>query len=549
MKVRIPSYTEVIAYYLREDVSHLLWVLSNQRRLTFFFHSDVDLSRGDADSHRTPHGIRIHCLKDAAELRARIGNAAAGQENHLPGFTPFLGMGNVANRPGQPDDIIGWDMRFEFDLDRLSSFRAVIPAMAVLEHFSVPYLAKYSGHRSMHLVIPAEAFPAHMQRQANHKHWMDAFQTLGDLLCLFSPHMDRGSIRTSKEMVLTAPYSLHRYYGLLSIPLTLQGAMTFDPATATLETFADIDWHPDQFVDRDDHMAPLLHLAENRLGRSGGIIGLARSVFSGQTWRNFTGHGLAERIEDPTIASLVAGLPSVNSQLAVTLTPQQAERLDAARLVMDSPAAKETKFYRLIGEVGYGVADATLAAVRLTLARTLGRWVDDGLDGTIDHLKAVAADTDIANPVSAAVRMLSLLPDDDAHKAAALTRAWEETGTATDVVTAFLALSCGELSSQHTTPLFLHRTEAPEQLLDMVSRSSWITERRPDLAVATLCIAFGLERVARWRDANDDPVGRALVDSVFGGPDKDDTSQKFQFAAERVFNKLGEAHLADTGSI
>ena len=42
-----PSYAEAVAYYLREDVTHLLWDLSRIRPLTFYYRSDVDLSSGE----------------------------------------------------------------------------------------------------------------------------------------------------------------------------------------------------------------------------------------------------------------------------------------------------------------------------------------------------------------------------------------------------------------------------------------------------------------------------------------------------------------------
>jgi hypothetical protein len=73
-------------------------------------------------------------------------------------------------------------MRFEVDFDLDCSFQALIPVAAVLEHFSVPVLAKFSGRRSLHAIIPAEAFPSRMTSEPNHGEWMAAFEQLARFL-------------------------------------------------------------------------------------------------------------------------------------------------------------------------------------------------------------------------------------------------------------------------------------------------------------------------------------------------------------------------------
>jgi len=534
-----PSYHQAIDYYFREDVSQLMWELSNQRPLKFFYYSEVDLR----ESRRTPLGIKLHCVESIAKFKDRIRAVARDQETR-PGFIPFFGMGNVANKPGEPDKIVGWDMRFEFDLDLKSSFRVLIPIFAVLDHFGVPVLAKYSGHRSLHLMIPAEAFPLGMREKAEHKEWMDAFQALGDLFCLLSPALNRGSIRLSKEMVLTAPYSFHRYYGLLSIPLSLQEAMNFDPSSASPQNFPGVRWNPNLLVDQEDRIAPLLDLARHRTEKSADVIQLSRSVFSGLHWQNFvTAPDFFPTSDDPLTASLIVGLTRINFMPKLSnLTADQADRFANALIVMDNPEAKEGKFYRLIGKVGFHLPEETLSAVRLTLATVLARWVYGGLDEAIDHLLLLAESDEVGTPVTCAVRILSFLPASRETKALALAHRWKSSGGVPSLQTAFLALALGELSAHDATHLdiFLSDTDMASQALhQMVTQSTWLTEAQPEIAVAMLCVAFGLNILTAWRQDAEDAMGKRIIRSVFGYTD--DSSQepkKFKFAATKVLMQV-----------
>jgi hypothetical protein len=315
--------------------------------------------------------------------------------------------------------------------------------------------------------------------------------------------------------------------------------MAFDPARAKLENFTGISWHPDQLIDQGNHIAPLLDLARNRIDRADAIIDMVKSAFSGERWQNFTAVPRSFSKESDSVASsLIAGLPQAN---LIKLAADQAYRFDRARIVMDSPEAKETKFYRLVGFVGFEVPTETLAAVRSTLAAALACWVYRGLDEAVTHLLALAEDKELAIPITCAVRILSFLPETDALKIKAIAARWNRVAAAPSPRSAFLALALGELCASQPAileQLFSSTDPAADVLRLMLGKDQWLTERRPDLAVATLRLAFGAETLDRWTRNSDDPVGKEIVRAVFGDLGEGELPDKFKFAAQKLLKQV-----------
>jgi hypothetical protein len=67
--------------------------------------------------------------------------------------------------------------------------------VAVLEHFDLPVLVKYSGHRSLHVILPAEAFSSAMRSHPVHEEWMRGFDRIAAFLCRFSPALSNLSLQ------------------------------------------------------------------------------------------------------------------------------------------------------------------------------------------------------------------------------------------------------------------------------------------------------------------------------------------------------------------
>jgi hypothetical protein len=336
-----PSPEEVLAYYIREDVSQVLWEMSRRRVLRFYYRTDTDI--------RVPHAkaecVSLHCLKSVDEFRDRVSSILGRAASSPSPFYPFFGMGTVVNAPDNPKDCIGWDLRFEVDLDWLSSFRALTPVVAVLEHFDLPVLVKYSGHRSLHVILPAEAFPFAMRSRPVHEEWMRGFDRIGAFLCRFSPALSKTMLGLAKDMLLTAPYSLHRYHGRVSVPLTLSQSMGFIPERARVAAFQGVSWEVGTLDRPSERMNSLLDIIRESETKTETVLELAETLFRGRRWISFAKDSVPGSVQDrPVLAALMVGLPGVNCRFtSEPLTPKARQRLRLALEVIDRPETKSIK--------------------------------------------------------------------------------------------------------------------------------------------------------------------------------------------------------------
>jgi hypothetical protein len=493
---------QVLAYYLREDVSDALWRLCLRRPLRFFYQSDADLrrQRGPARS------CVLHCLSTPGAFRDTIAERVQEAGPWSDGFFPFFNLGQTANAPGEPGRTVGWDLRFEVDLDRERSFRALLPAFAVLEHFGVPVLGKYSGRRSLHLLVPAEALPAAMRRAPAHGEWMRAFDAINGLLLRLCPGIHQTAACLAKETVLTVPYSLHRYAGGVSLPLSLDEAMDFDPGKACVSRFPGAHWRPEAW-DTDPAgagAARLLEAARRVETDEDSLLALARAVFAGPRWAAFaTGAAPGAAQTDPVQAILLAGAPATALLEGIPIGALR-DRLADALIAIDRPEAKEMKLLRTVVPHGFQPAPETPDRVRAAVAAAFGAWVVGGMEGALAHLMAAATDPALAEPVLFATQIASLLPDPPPARLAALRTEWiRREGAVTQAPEAvFLALALAELpdGAGEAAGLLAQAGRAgdagPALLGYLRAAGRWQSKQRPDLAAAALILAFGREVVA-----------------------------------------------------
>ena len=403
----LPSYSDVVAYYLRDDVAAFMWRLCQGRLLKFFHHSAYDLR----SEHKTPAGLAFHGVASVADLCQRVRAATANAPSYPYPFFPFWGMQSTAvNVYGAPDRLLGWDMRFEFDFDLAQSFAAVLPVAAVLEHLGVPYVSKFSGHRSLHLLIPAEAFPAGMKARADHAEWMRVFDALGRLFCRLSPYINATSAGLSKEIMLTAPYSLHRYHGLLSLPLSIEQSLRFSPAMAALERFPGVAW---PFPDPEDPglgAQALIDLAARADQSPGALAEVARGAFAGPAWERFNRRVVPGDVEPhSTLGLLMAGASGLGGEAKPgALDP----RVRLALAAMDDPQNKTYKHLRLIDEVSYVTPFDTYVRQRRANATVLDAWVQGGSARALATVQSILVDPQYKAPLLLALRLYAILPED-----------------------------------------------------------------------------------------------------------------------------------------
>lgn len=384
-----PSYEDAIAYYLRDDVAEFFWRLSQSRQLKFFHHCETD---PQADRRAKPQAVAIHCPATVAELGEGIRTVADQSPDYPYAFFPFWGMqSNQVNVPGRAEQIIGWDMRFEFDFDLGDSFAVLLPVAAVMQAFEIPIVLKYSGHRSLHLIIPAESFPLSMKRNAERRTWMAAAEAIGHLCYRIAPYITTMHVGLSREMVLTAPYSVHRYYGLISLPLTLEQALDFSPAEAVLARFSGTRWvFPDTW-EKGVGMENLLGVAEQARSDPQALLRVAERAFQDSIWDEFA------RQQNPAdvpaaspLALLMAGAVGVHQLGHYSSTIQQ--RLRAALLAVDHPVGKTHKFSGLVdAPLGFQQPMSNYIRQRRIRAEVLSTWAMAGLDAALKKLNTIAA--------------------------------------------------------------------------------------------------------------------------------------------------------------
>jgi hypothetical protein len=540
--VALSSYRDAIAFYLRDDVSCALWELSNRRPLTFHYHSDADFR---------PHGskakaVTFHCLPSVEDFRRRISELTGHITSCGWPFFPFWNMHHAVNAPGKPDQPVGWDMRFEIDWDLAGSFQAVIPILAILEHYGVPALAKYSGHRSLHLTIPAEAFPSRMRTCPEQKEWTRTFESLGLFFCHFAPAFGKtGAAHLSKDLVLTAPYSLHRYHGLIGLPLQLGEAMTFSSDSARLDRFAGVTWTPSDLDDPGDHMVALLDSVDRSTRDPDAILRLAEEVFRGPRWAAFADAAIPADLSDPVTEALYAGLPAIHHPNVTALPPPTRNRLGRAWLHMDRADAKDIKFHRLAGAVDFAVGFEGWCRVRRMVAEFASGWVTAGLDASLARLLEYTAVSDEQPRAALAIRLLAMLPEPPDQLLTALRHRWQRAPSQPTPATAFLALSLAQLAPHcpAALDLLIRRADpayAPTLRDALLQAGPWQAEKRPDLTVAVLSLVFGLPAVRSWAGDPTAADARAVATAVFGScrpdgrPDQAKNLAKFRHAVARV---------------
>jgi hypothetical protein len=133
----------------------------------------------------------------------------------------------------EADHLWGLDMMVEKDGQTWREcWDAVTPMIAILDHFNVHYWLKYTGHHSLHVMFPAEAFPARIGKLNQVEYIPSLYRRLVaffDRLCflpLNAAGLHGGSAGTNM------PYTLNEDTGLLNYPVLRREIQGFKPIRA-----------------------------------------------------------------------------------------------------------------------------------------------------------------------------------------------------------------------------------------------------------------------------------------------------------------------------
>ena len=209
---RRPTLGEVLEYYTRDDFLRFLPEMLRIHRVVM-----VIPERG----HWAPNWKENEVgAEDVGRLGQRILDGAlenwpeASMDDPLSYYPSFHqsvgrwpdGEGNNS-KPRQPDCI------FEADLPTWrESFRDVVAIIDLMDRYGICYRHKFSGHRSLHVLIPSEGFPAAGRGRAA--------QQLAGRLTDWS-----GSRAHRLPKIMRMPYSLNEDTGLVSLPIE-RGALS-----------------------------------------------------------------------------------------------------------------------------------------------------------------------------------------------------------------------------------------------------------------------------------------------------------------------------------
>ena len=146
---RRPSIAEIRDYYSRADVLNELLQAIQRWHVRFV------------------PGYARSCwvyTENPQELHSMIMGPLEQMEKHPERKDyPYFRIDWQRHRPAcSCDEETLWGYDFVFEKDSFlwqECFEAMVPVMDVLEHFDVYYWLKYTGHHSLHLIIPAEVFP------------------------------------------------------------------------------------------------------------------------------------------------------------------------------------------------------------------------------------------------------------------------------------------------------------------------------------------------------------------------------------------------------
>jgi len=138
--------------------------------------------------------------------------------------------------------VIGFDLVFEADQEGWRrSFDVLIGVIKVLSDFDVCYRLKYSGVRSLHLMIPFEALPESFRGKPILSRQR---QVYNNILAYFRRYC--GVKRLDRPTVLRLAYMLNEDNGLVNLPITPEELPLFRPWEAHLHNVTiEQPWHGD----------------------------------------------------------------------------------------------------------------------------------------------------------------------------------------------------------------------------------------------------------------------------------------------------------------
>lgn len=294
---RYPTLEEMKAYYARDDVLEFLYEESQMRNLYTAFR------KKSWGMHPTSQAHLREIIDDIIQNRIEKAYKNPPHSIRLNTFD-YLSF-HTHNHITAGDKLIGFDLVFEVDLPGWRrSFEALSGVIRLLDDFEVCYRMKYSGVRSLHLIIPFEALP----KQFNGESILSQHEEMRKKIRIyFQQHC--GMKRACGTQVLRMAYSLNEDNGLVSLPLTSEELLHFRPWQAQLHNVAiDKPWHGNVPAGAWRKTLRFLRAVEDDRKPKKQIhfgFSIVPKIVDSHHVSRFTLHGLAEKIKSDNEAARV----------------------------------------------------------------------------------------------------------------------------------------------------------------------------------------------------------------------------------------------------
>ena len=218
---RRPTLGEVIEYYTQDSFLRYLLDTVRQRRVVIII---------SERKHWEPNWEKDEVVaQDTTDLRQFIerkieaclpGAETDERPEFYPAFHQSVWKGPGGDGPNAYDQHM--DCIFEADLSLWrDAFQDVKAVTSLLDRYHIPYQHKFSGHRSLHIVIPGEIMPQGYRGKATRK--------LASELLRWS-----GSQAHHLPKITRMPYSLNEDTGLVCLPIEHGSLPSFRPWQANL---------------------------------------------------------------------------------------------------------------------------------------------------------------------------------------------------------------------------------------------------------------------------------------------------------------------------
>jgi hypothetical protein len=227
---RFPTVGEMFEYYSRDDISAVMYYQAKRWQILMNFSGSYML---EPDSERD---ARDKILDQLRRLTSGL-----KEHEYLPDYPTMHMLGDrgegaeVRYDLMTEDDPVSWKQAFD----------QMMRVVDALESYGAFYRIKFSGHRSLHLMIPAESFPGIFRGKPVN----EQFEAIKKRIKAFLP--PSGHANPGQRVV----YSTHPKTGMVSLPLSREEVPSFLPWMANIHTVAvDFDWFniPGDAVQRNE---------------------------------------------------------------------------------------------------------------------------------------------------------------------------------------------------------------------------------------------------------------------------------------------------------